>query len=622
MPGNYNQNLKLMIGQKIKLLKFAEQLILSGYDRVSEIDSPGQYIMLGDTLTIWPVNLDHKIRIDLFGNLVESIYCIEAPKGPLSEGAQSLKFKVQNICIQSNFLVLDGGETIKPNKYLVHIDHGIGIFKSLGMKKINDEIKQYIFIEYLNNSFLYLPIALKSKITSYIGVGRRKPKLNKLGNGTWLRTKQKAYESVIALTKELLLIYAKRELIERTPYKIDRQWDKEIKASFSFIETPDQDKALAEVYIDLAKKAPLDRLICGDVGFGKTEIAMRAVVQTMANGHQAVLLCPTTILAEQHYANFSARMKTLPVNIAKLSRFYNKKQQLEVLEGLKNGGVDFVIGTHRLLSADIAFKNLDLIIIDEEQRFGVKQKEKFKSLREKINVLTLSATPIPRTLFMALSGIRDISEINTPPAGRKNIHTHIAKNDLKIEQEYIERELLRNGQIYYLHNQVQTIEAKASQLRKEYPSATIRVAHGQMEGKRLAETMDNFASGKIDILVCSTIIENGLDLANVNTLIVEESDNFGLAQLYQIRGRIGRSARQAYCLLLHKESKLSNDAYKRLNALAENSFLGAGFNIALSDLEIRGGGNILGREQHGTMEAIGLVLYTKLLKQAVDKLKN
>lgn len=613
MLTNYNQNLKLFVGQKIKLFSFAEQLIDTGYERVPEIGSPGQYIMLGDTLTMWPVNYEHKIRVDLFGDVIESIYQINI---------KNKKEKIKNIGIQPNILLLEDEETIKPNKYVVHIDHGIGIFKCLGMKAINNQIKQYIFIEYLNNSFLYLPINLKNKITSYIGVGQRKPKLNKLGSGSWQRTKQKAYESVLALTKELLIIYAKRELIVRKPYEIDRHWDGEIKKSFGFTETVDQDNALIEVYADFGKNTPLDRLICGDVGFGKTEIAIRAVVQAMANGYQAVLLCPTTILAEQHYANFFTRMKNLPVNIAKLSRFYNKKQQAKVLEGLKSGSVDFVIGTHRLLSRDITFKNLDLIIIDEEQRFGVKQKEKFKSLREKINVLTLSATPIPRTLFMALSGIRDISEINTPPKGRKNIHTQITKIDQKIEYEFIEREFSRHGQIYYLHNQVQTIEAKASQLRKVYPKAKIEVAHGQMEERRLAETMNEFASQKIDILVCSTIIENGLDLANVNTLIVEEADRFGLAQLYQIRGRIGRSSKQAYCLFLHKESKLSNDAYKRLNALAENSFLGAGFNIALSDLEIRGGGNILGREQHGTMEAIGLVLYTRLLKQTVDKLKR
>jgi len=613
MSPNYNQNLELFVAQKIKLFSFAERLINIGYDRVYEIDSPGQYIMLGDTLTVWPVNYDCKIRFDLFGDVIESIYRIKI---------KNEKEKIKNVVIQSNILILESNEIVKPNKYVVHIDHGIGMFKCLGMKKVNDKIKQYIFIEYLNNSFLYLPISLKSKITSYIGIGQRKPRLSRLGSKTWQKTKQKAYESIIALTKELLLIYAKRELIERKPYIIDNHWDKEIKASFGFVETPDQDKALAEVYSDLSKKTPLDRLICGDVGFGKTEIAIRAVVQAMANGHQAVLLCPTTILAEQHYANFSARMKNLPVKIAKLSRFYNKKQQAEVLNDLKSGNADFVIGTHRLLSKDISFKNLDLIIIDEEQRFGVKQKEKFKSLREKINVLTLSATPIPRTLFMALSGIRDISEINTPPKGRKNIKTQITKNNQGVEQEYIKRELEQNGQIYYLHNQVQTIEAKASQLRKIYKNANIEVAHGQMEERRLAETMNNFAAKKIDILVCSTIIENGLDLANVNTLIVEEADRFGLAQLYQIRGRIGRSSKQAHCLLLHKESRLTNDAYKRLNALAENSFLGAGFNIALSDLEIRGGGNILGREQHGTMEAIGLVLYTKLLKQAVDKLKH
>lgn len=611
MTNKFNKNLIFNLNEKYKLYDLVEFLIQNGYERVNELICPGQFILTGDTLTIFPVNNQKSIRISFFGDAVESIYYL----------LENKKEKISNILIEPNILTLKSGEILRPGQYIVHIDQGIGIFKSLGIKVVNNQPKKYIYLEYLNNSFLYLPYKLLDKISSYVGVGKRHPKLSKIGSGVWQRTKKRAYESIYALTKELLLIYAQREIIRKDKYNIDLTWEKEIRKSFNFIETADQTKAINLVYADMKKDVPMDRLICGDVGFGKTEIAIRAAVQAMANGHQAALLCPTTILAEQHFATFSSRMKHLPVRIAKLSRFYNKSKQIEVLQNLKNGKIDFVIGTHRLLSKDIEFSNLDLIIIDEEQRFGVKQKEKFKKLRQIINVLTLTATPIPRTLFMALSGIRDISEINIPPAGRKSIQTEACKNNPKVINQYINRELRSGGQIYYLHNKINTIEAVANKLRKEFSKTNIAVAHGQMKEKRLAETMSKFASREVDILICSTIIENGLDLPNVNTLIVQEADRFGLAQLYQIRGRIGRGESQAYCLLLRNEKKLTNEARKRLIALVDNSHLGAGYNIALSDLEIRGGGNILGREQHGAMEAVGLVLYTKLLKQAVDKLK-
>ena len=611
MTNKFNQNLIITSKKTYKLYSLTELLIKIGYERVDEICCTGQFKLTGDTLIIFAINYQDNIRINFFGDTVESIYHL----------SKNQKEKTDEIIIEPNILTLENGETIRPGQYIVHINQGIGIFKSLGIKVVNNQAKKYIFLEYLNNSFLYLPDNLKENITSYIGVGKRHPKLSKIGSSTWQRTKKRAYENILALTKELLLVYAKREIIKKDRYINDRSWDKEIKKSFDFIETTDQAKAIEKVYSDFKKDIPMDRLICGDVGFGKTEIAIRAAVQAMANGHQAALLCPTTILAEQHFATFSSRMKNLPVKIAKLSRFYNRSKQKEVLEDLKNGRIDFVIGTHRLLSRDIEFKNLDLIIIDEEQRFGVRQKEKFKKLREQINVLTLTATPIPRTLFMALSGIRDISEINIPPAGRKGIETEIQINNPEIVKQYIDRELKRRGQIYYLHNKVHTIEAFANKLRRDFPNVKIASAHGQMDEKMLAETMSKFAAQEIDILICSTIIENGLDLPNVNTLVIEEADRFGLSQLYQIRGRIGRGERQAYCLLLHNENKLTLEARKRLIALVDNSQLGAGFNIALSDLEIRGGGNILGREQHGAMEAVGLVLYTKLLKQAVDKIK-
>lgn len=612
MPNQINQN--LIISSKVpkKLYDLVNLLIDMGYLRVEKLEYPGQFEFIGDTFKIFPVNMANIIRVDFFGDQIESIYSI----------IDSSKKMIAQIKIEPNILKFENGEIARPNQYIVHFDQGIGLFKCIGMKKVNNIEKKYIFLEYLNNSFLYLPINLINKITPYIGVGKRRPKLNKLGSGAWQRTKKRAYENILELTRELLQIYAKREIVKKIPYKIDRTWDNEIKKSFKFEETEDQLKAISQVYSDLSRNIPMDRLICGDVGFGKTEIAIRAAVQAMANGHQTALLCPTTILAEQHFATFTKRMKNLPVRIEKLSRFYNKVKQSEVLLDLKSGKIDFVIGTHRLLSRDVSFKNLDLVIIDEEQRFGVKQKEYFKKLRQIINVLTLTATPIPRTLFMSLSGIRDMSEINTPPSGRKSIQTEAKPKSDQIIKSYIERELNRNGQIYYLHNRVQTIQAVANKLKKEFPSKKIAVAHGQMDERILAETMSKFAGGEIDILVCSTIIENGLDLPNVNTLIIDEADHFGLAQLYQIRGRIGRSQRQAYCLLLHSEKKLSLDSRKRLLALIDNSFLGSSFNIALSDLEIRGGGNILGREQHGTMEAVGLALYTKLLKQAVDRIKR
>lgn len=611
MINKFNQNLIIYSKKRYKFYTLIDFLVKNGYERVNEISSTGQFMLVGDTLTIFSVNGRNNIQINFFGNTVESIYYL----------LNDTKEKVERIVIEPNVLTLQIGEIIRPGQYIVHVNQGIGIFRRLGIKFVNNKPKKYIFLEYLNNSFLYLPYNLIDNISSYIGVGKRHPKLSKIGSGAWQRTKMRAYESILALTKELLLIYAKREIIRKDRYKIDQAWDEEVRESFKFSETADQAAAIDKVYSDLRKDIPMDRLICGDVGFGKTEIAIRAAVQAMANGHQAALLCPTTILAEQHFATFSQRMKNLPVKIAKLSRFYNRNKQKEVLENLKSGKIDFVIGTHRLLSKDIKFRSLDLIIIDEEQRFGVKQKEKFKKLRENINVLTLTATPIPRTLFMSLSGIRDISEINTAPIGRKSIKTEVQIKNPTIINQYIDRELKRSGQIYYLYNKIHTIEAVANKLRHNFPKTRIAVAHGQMDERMLAETMSKFAAGEVDILICSTIIENGLDLPNVNTLIVEEADRFGLAQLYQIRGRIGRGDRQAYCLLLHGRDKLTLEARKRLIALIDNSYLGAGFNIALSDLEIRGGGNILGREQHGTMEAVGLVLYTKLLKQAVDKIK-
>lgn len=604
----------LKTGKKYIPYELIIQLESLGYCQSDAIYAAGNYKLAGDILTIFPTSSINPVRINFFGNVVESIDEYDI--------ATQMKSKsVDSVLIDPNMLVFADGSKVKPDDYVVHIDHGIGLFRRIGLKKVGGEFKPYIFIEYLNNNFLYVPIREIARVSPYIGVGKRKPRLNRLGSVAWQNTKKKIFESAIKLARELIEIYAKRELLKRKPYKFDQETEDLVAGTFPFTKTPDQEKALSDIISDLSNDVPMDRLICGDVGYGKTEVAIRAAAQAAANGFQVVFLCPTTILAEQHFANFISRFENSAINIAKLSRFQSEVEQEKVLSGLTTGAIDIVVGTHRLLSNDVKFKALDLVIIDEEQRFGVKQKEKFKRISEKLNVLTLSATPIPRTLFMSLSGIRDISEINTPPNGRKSIDTQIEKFSQEIVDRYIERELGRGGQIYFLHNKVNTIIPTRDKLRREFPTAKIEVAHGQMAEEHLAKTMTNFSTGKIDILVCSTIIENGLDLPRVNTLIVEDAERFGLSQLYQIRGRIGRSALKAYSLFTYKK-ELSGNAFKRLQSLAENTELGSGFNIAMSDLEIRGGGNILGREQHGNMEAVGLVLYSKLLKQAVDKLKS
>ena len=598
--------IKIQSKTSINLYDFIEKLEQAGYQRSEEL-SYGKYYFRGDTIRIHPVNQKDELRVDLFGDNIEKIIVG--------------KIEVDTFEIKNNIINLEDGSKIRPGNYVVHIDHGVGIFSSIGLKKVGTQDKEYIFIEFLNNDFLFVPLKDKDRVSPYIGVGRRRPRLNKLGSEAWTRTKRKTYESIMLLARELLNTYALREVKNSKKYRIDNNWDREIRKTFDYVETSDQKKALDDVYGDLEKEKPMDRLICGDVGFGKTEIALRASVQAIANGYQAALLCPTTILAEQHFANIKNRFKNLPVNVEVLSRFQTNKKTAEVIEKIKNGSVDLIVGTHKLLNKNIVYKNLDLLIIDEEQRFGVKQKELLKKEREEINVLTLSATPIPRTLFISLSGIRDISQINTPPRGRKNIKTEVIVESISDIKLYIDRELKRGGQVYYLFNKVRSMETKRRQIQKLVPKVRVEVAHGQMGERALSGVMSDFAGRDIDVLVCSTIVGSGLDLANVNTLIIEEADKFGLSQLYQIRGRIGRSEKQAYSLLMHKDKKITDQAFARLRSMVENSELGSGFNIALSDLEIRGGGNVLGREQHGNMESVGLVLYSKLLKRAVDKLR-
>lgn len=605
----------LKVGENHTIPKIVKWLIDSEYERVNGPIHSGQFFVSGENLAIYSGDSFSPIKIEFFGNKIEKLFTYNQKS---FKRIKSLKL----ITINKNILILEDKSKIHPGDYVVHLDHGIGIFSGFISKKVAEEDEKYIVIKYLKEDCLYVPKKLVSKISRYIGIGRKTPRINRLGSQSWKKTYKKTYDNIIQFARELITLYAKREIATRPGIKINQDWNKEIVRTFGYDETDCQTDAINKTFNDLIGNHPMDRLICGDVGFGKTEVAIRAASQMCASGYQVAILVPTTILCEQHYVTLKNRFKNLPVNISHLSRFIEKKNQSEIVNKIAEGNIDILIATHRIFSKDIKFKNLGLLVIDEEQKFGVKDKEKLKKIREWLNILALTATPIPRTLFMALSGLRDISQIYTPPMGRKEIKTKVSVYKGDLTKQYIERELEQEGQVYYLHNEVQTIEGTKSKIVKMFPKKNVAVAHGQMSEKMLAKTMSQFSDGKIDILVCSTIIENGLDLPNVNTLIVENSDKFGLSQLYQIRGRIGRSPKQAYALFSYKDKKITDNAFKRFKALVENTELGSGYNIALSDLEIRGGGNILGREQHGNMEAVGLVLYSTMLTKAVEKLNT
>ena len=453
--------------------------------------------------------------------------------------------------------------------------------------------------------------------------GRRLPSLHRLGTTEWEQVKQRARRAVAEIAGDLLELYAAREVVQGHAFSPDAAWQHELEASFPYVETEDQLVAIEAVKQDMEQARPMDRLICGDVGYGKTEVALRAAFKAIMDSKQVAILVPTTVLAQQHYTNFSRRLAAFPVSVAMLSRFQTSAQQDRVLSGLANGSVDLVIGTHRLLSNDVAVKDLGLLIVDEEQRFGVAHKERIKQLRTEVDVLTLTATPIPRTLHMSLTGVRDLSMIDTPPEERLPIKTFVGDFDDTLVRQAILRELDRNGQVFFVHNRVQGIEQIAAKIAKIVPEVRIAVAHGQMPERELSAVMLAFAEGEYDVLVCTSIIESGLDIPNANTIIINRADMFGLAQLYQLRGRVGRSAVRAYAyLLVDKYKALSEDARRRLEAIQEASELGAGFRIAMHDLEIRGAGELLGARQHGHIAAIGFDLYTRLLAQAVNEARE
>jgi transcription-repair coupling factor (superfamily II helicase) len=541
--------------------------------------------------------------------------------------------------VQIDFSELNEGDLV------VHLEHGVGRFLGLVKLPVGDRItvgagvspakiatgtaattvseREVLALEFADEAKLYVPLEQAYLVSRYVGVGKKSPPLSSLADVKWARAKKNAIASIFDYAGKMLALQAERETQAGYTFGPDTRWQIEFEHSFPFRETPDQLKAIIETKIDMERSRSMDRLICGDVGFGKTEVAIRAAFKAVMDGKQVAVLAPTTVLAQQHFEVFRQRMLDYPVRIEMLSRFRSQGEQRKVLQLLRQGGVDIVIGTHRLISGDLAFKDLGLVVIDEEQRFGVLHKEKFKELFKLVDVLTLSATPIPRTLYLSLVGVKDMSTIETPPLNRLPVETVVCGYDERIIRDAINRERERQGQVFFLHNRVQTIERMRDKIVDLCPDARVEIGHGQMDSDELEAVMGRFVAGEIDVLVCTTIIESGLDIPNANTIIIDRADRFGLADLYQLRGRVGRAEHKAYAyLLLPREMMSVGAARKRINAIKQYSSLGAGFRIAMRDLEIRGAGSILGTAQSGHIAAVGFDLYCQLLKQAVGQLKG
>ena len=512
---------------------------------------------------------------------------------------------------------------IKEGEYVVHTVHGVGVYQGLTKQELDGELKDYLTIEYANKDKLHIPAEQINMLCRYRGSGQIKPKLSRMGGSDWENTKTRVKKEVETIAYDLLRLYARRKMQEGIAFAEDSPLQLEMEDAFEYIETPDQNKAINDIKIDMESTVPMDRLICGDVGFGKTEVAMRAMFKAVTSLKQVAVIVPTTVLALQHYQTIQDRFKPFGINVELLCRFRSQKEQKETLKNLATGKCDVVVATHRLLQDNVIFKDLGLLVIDEEHRFGVRHKEKLKEFRENIDIISMSATPIPRTLYMSLSGIKDISIINTPPQNRLPIKTYVGEYNEQTVKHAIVNELDRDGQVFYLYNRVETIEEFKLELQKMIPNARIAVGHGQLSEKQLEEVIVDFSNHEIDVLLCTTIIENGLDIPNANTIIIHEADKLGLAQLYQLRGRVGRSEKQAYCYCLYKKNKeLTKEATERLKAIKEFTTLGSGYRIAMRDVEIRGVGNILGTKQHGHMVNVGFDTYCQLLEETVLELKG
>jgi transcription-repair coupling factor (superfamily II helicase) len=628
------ESIKLYISESADPERIVQLLDKYGYTRCRKVSIEGDYSLVGDILIVYPVTFEYPVRIDLSGGKVRSIKSIDVVsfkditghKGVIILPVSTLrrtKVKKKPLEMEMGEKPIESFVDIEPGDHVVHIDYGIG--KYLGMQRMRREGKtsDYFVLEYKDGDKLYVENKDLHKLQRYVSFHRRPPQLNTLKSGKkWESAKRKAAKGASKIAKDMLNLQAMRENTPAYSFSRDTDWQQEVEEAFPYKETPDQLKATEAVKKDMERTRPMDRLLCGDVGYGKTEVALRAAFKAVMDNKQVAVLVPTTILAEQHTDTFRKRLKDYPVSVQMLNRFRTSAEQNSIVKGLKDGGVDIVIGTHRILSDDVSFKDLGLLIIDEEQRFGVYQKEKIKKLKVNVDILTLTATPIPRTLYLALMGGKDISVIETPPLERMPIHTEVMEYDKKTVREAIKKELSRKGQVYYVHNRVDSIDRVASEVSRLAPEARLMIGHGQMSSKTLEKTMLKFIRGEVDILVCTTIIESGIDIPNANTLIVDGADKFGLADLYQLRGRIGRFDRKAYAYFIVRDlGTLTHEVQKRLFAIKKYQELGAGFKIAMHDLEMRGAGNILGVEQSGFIDQVGFDLYCRLLREELQSLK-
>jgi transcription-repair coupling factor (superfamily II helicase) len=604
-----DNTLYIEAGQKVSVSEMLRKLDEMGYERVFEVRDPGEITVRGGVVDLFPINSKNAVRLDFLGNTLESISMLDIAVADEEKARDILKKRLKSQKIFSDL------KDLKPGEFLVHLDHGVGKFT--GKETLGEH--EYYILEYAARDKLYVPVGLEQKLSRYVGFVD--PQVARLGSLIWQKTKRKVKEEVEKMAKDLLALYSKKETATRKPYQFDETMERQLEDGFIYEETPDQLKVLEDIKSDFSLEKPMDRIVCGDVGFGKTEIALRASFMAAVNNYQSAIICPTTILASQHFEMFQKRLKEFPIKVAVLSRLQTKHDQEKTLKEIAEGKIDIVIGTHRLLSNDITFKNLQLLIIDDEQRFGVKQKEKLRTKNPAIDLLSLSATPIPRTVYLALASFKEISLMQTPPRARQPVDTFVLPFNEKQIQAAIVSELQRGGQVYFLHNRVASIHLAKEKLQKLVPDANISAIHGRLPEKQMIQIIADFQNKKTNVLLATTIIENGIDLPNVNTIIVEDASRLGLSQAYQLKGRVGRSHIKGYAYFFYPPN-IPALAKQRLDALKEAQELGSGYRIAMKDLELRGAGNVLGKEQSGAINKIGLNLYSQMLSEAVEKLRG
>ena len=632
-------SLHFAVGEEVVLEDRLKALKDMGYERVHKADMQSTYTHRGGILDVFPWAHSFPVRVEFVGDRVEMIHTFDPSTGSLLEPHQMvviLPVGDRALRRPSATTIWNWGEKpvnpfvdLESGDLVVHVAHGIGRFR--GVEKLSSDgakASRHLKIEYEDKEMLYVPLSDLHLVQRYVALGlkdkrRIEVKLSKLGSKMWPKIRERARKGILSYASELLELQAKRRLVPGHAFDPDNEWQKKMESEFPFVETPDQKRAVEEVKKDMESPRPMDRLICGDVGYGKTEVALRAAFKAIMNGRQVAMLVPTTILCEQHFETFQERFKNFEASVEMLSRFQSAGEQKDIIKRVAAGSVDMLIGTHRMLSKDVSFKNLGLLIIDEEQRFGVQHKERLKRFRLEVDVLTMTATPISRTLYFSLVGGKDMSQIQTPPSNRIPIKTYVVETSDKIIKEGIEFELARGGQVFFVHNRVHDIEMFANKIRALVPKARVAIGHGQMHPKELEAVMHQFIHKNVDVLVSTTIVESGIDIPNANTLFINRADAFGLSELYQLKGRVGRFTREAHAyLLIPKGASLSHESQRRLTAIERHGHLGAGFNIAMEDLEIRGGGNLLGTEQSGFMTAIGFDLYCRLLKDAIESLQK